>query len=304
MSIWAKLVLLLVAFLAGGATGIKWQLGVQARADLAAADTRMRDAQRQLKTIDQAATTQVATLANINNQLGYAREKIAALSGRQCLDADTVRMLNTIGGEPVPTSTGQSADSASAAATSAGLTGAFAMSITAKLIAALALLSALFFGEQYIEGLGYSRAVAECAVRIEAQKTAATQMLAEETAKTRAAEKTLQEKINQQEIKDEKNQKTVAALSGRLRVLAGPAGRLRDPNASSTGCGGGGGGTTGAIATADGGGAADPAETGGLLSADLSGLLQRLIREADDINAAYISCRVDTSSVRGILTTE
>lgn len=119
MSIWAKLVLLVVVFVAGIATGIKWQLGVQARADLAAADARMADAKLQFRVADKAAGQHAKTLDKINNQLGDAREKIALLSGRECLDADTVGMLNTIGSEPVPTAASEpsgEADSASSGA--------------------------------------------------------------------------------------------------------------------------------------------------------------------------------------------
>ncbi len=171
------------------------------------------------------------------------------------------------------------------------------MGIGAKLLMACVLLAALFGAEQYIEGLGYTRAVAECTARVEKQKTDAAQTLAAETAKTRAAEKAVQELINQQDLQDATHQKTVSDLSDRLRRAAGPAGRLRDPNATA-GCGGGGGSPQGAAASATGDRAADTPEASGLLSADLSGLLQRLTREADDINTAYISCRADSSAVR------
>lgn len=121
MSIWAKLVLLLVAFAAGGAVGIKWELGVQARADVAAADARMADAKVQFRTADKAAGKQANTLAKINNQLGDAREKIANLSGRECLSGDTVRVLNTIGSEPVPAAASDPASAAAAAAAGTGI---------------------------------------------------------------------------------------------------------------------------------------------------------------------------------------
>lgn len=94
MSLPAKLVaLLLVAlaiFAAGGATGIKWQLGVQARADMAATEVRAADARAQMRAIDKSSGQHAATLANVNNQLGAAREKIVTLSGRECLDAGIV----------------------------------------------------------------------------------------------------------------------------------------------------------------------------------------------------------------------
>ena len=108
-------------FGAGTATGIKWQLGVQARVDLAAADARSADAKRQIKTIDTASQTHVTALANLNNQLGVAREKIALLSGRQCLDAGTVRMLNAIGDQPVSAAAVESESAAAAAASGTGI---------------------------------------------------------------------------------------------------------------------------------------------------------------------------------------
>ena len=125
MSLPAKLVaLLLVAlaiFAAGGATGIKWQLGVQARADMAAADLRAADAKAQIRAMDKSSGQHAAALANINHQLGAAHEKIVSLSGRECLDAGTVGMLNAIGGEPVPAAAIQSAGEAPALATGGGI---------------------------------------------------------------------------------------------------------------------------------------------------------------------------------------
>lgn len=56
MSLLAQLVLALAIFAAGGATGIKWQIGVHAQAQLAADDARASDARRQIRTNDKAAT--------------------------------------------------------------------------------------------------------------------------------------------------------------------------------------------------------------------------------------------------------
>lgn len=108
-------------FAAGGATGIKWQLGVQARSDLAASDVRVADAKAQIRVLDKAASQHAADLANFNNQLGNAREKIAALSGRRCLDVGTVRVLNAIGHKPMPALAGEPAGEADAPATGGGL---------------------------------------------------------------------------------------------------------------------------------------------------------------------------------------
>ena len=119
---WAmQAVIAALIFAAGGAGGIKWQLGVQAREELAAADLRARDAAKQIKAIDKAATAHVTALANINNQLGNAREKIATLSGRECFGSGTTGVLNDIGGGGLPTPAGQPADQAPALASGGGL---------------------------------------------------------------------------------------------------------------------------------------------------------------------------------------
>jgi hypothetical protein len=169
--------------------------------------------------------------------------------------------------------------------------------ILIKIAVVVALLAALFFGEQYIEGRGYDRARAEDNAAIEKVKREAADTLASETNKTRTAEQALQDFKNTQELQDATHQKTVADLSSRLRNLAGAPGRLRDPHAA--GCGPSGGSTPSEAAPAPGGRPADPTEAGGLLSADLSGLLQRLQLEADTINVAYASCRADAYTVRG-----
>ena len=119
---WAvQAVIAAIIFATGAAGGVKWQLGVQARADLAAADLRALDAKRQIKIIDAAAVKHVKTLATLNNQLGDAREKIAALSGRECLDAGTVGLLNNIAADPVPATAGEPASAPGAAAAGVGL---------------------------------------------------------------------------------------------------------------------------------------------------------------------------------------
>lgn len=119
---WAiQAVIAALIFVSGAAGGVKWQLGVQARKDVAAAEARQSDAIQQRKFGDKAATTHAATLAAINNKLGNAREQIAKLSGRECLDAGTVGLLNTIGDQPVRAATGEPAGAPGAAASGAGL---------------------------------------------------------------------------------------------------------------------------------------------------------------------------------------
>ena len=160
----------------------------------------------------------------------------------------------------------------------------------------LALLLALLLALRQVDQRGYDRAMAEATAATNALKAQAAATLASETAKTRSAEQALQASKNTQELQDAAHQNTVADLSGRLRRLAGPAGRLRDPHA--VGCGGDSGGAPGAAATTPGDRADNNPEASGLLSAGLSGLLQRLQLEADTINIAYTSCRADAYAVR------
>ena len=171
------------------------------------------------------------------------------------------------------------------------------MSTFVKLATVLGLLLALLLGVRAIDQRGYQRATAEASTALEAQKRQAAAVLATETAKTQAAQQALRDFKTNQDIQDAKAQSTVADLSRRLRQLADQSGRLRDPHAP--GCGGSSGSAPSEAAPAASGGAADPAEAGGLLSEQLGGLLQRLAFEADTINVAYISCRADAYTVRG-----
>ncbi len=164
-------------------------------------------------------------------------------------------------------------------------------------LAAAALLAGAYALERHVEQRGYDRAAAEHTAAIQKLQAEAAATLATETAKTRSAEQALATAKNNQELKDAIHQKTISSLSDRLRAASGPAGRLRDP--SATQCGGGGGSTPGDPATATAAGATDRAEAGGLLSEPLTELLQQLVREADDINAAYASCRADAYTLRG-----
>lgn len=169
----------------------------------------------------------------------------------------------------------------------------------ALLFALAALLGLLAWTAKAIDQRGYDRARAEADAKIQKQKAEAAATLAAETEKVRERSRFMNAMLTNQNLKDSTHEKTVADLADRLRLAAGPAGRLRDPHA--TGCGGGGGGTpAGSVSSADGG-AADRTEAGGLLSAELTQLLQHLAREADAINVAYTSCRADAYTVRAAL---
>ena len=145
------------------------------------------------------------------------------------------------------------------------------------------------------QGNGEARANVRWQIATDDLKREAAAKLATETARVQATQQALQDFKNQQELKDANNQKTVADLAGRLRA-AGPTGRLRDPNAA--GCGRGSDSAPREATTAPGDRPDDRAETGGLLSVELSGLLRARIEEADTINNAYIACRADANAVR------
>jgi hypothetical protein len=121
MSALAKLAILLIIFAAGGAMGIKWQMGVQARADVATAEARASDAKQQRSFDDKAATTHAAALAAINKKLGDSRAYITKLSDRECLGARTVSLLNGTGDQPVPAAASEPESSTTTIAAGRGL---------------------------------------------------------------------------------------------------------------------------------------------------------------------------------------
>ncbi|MDO8251387.1 MAG: hypothetical protein Q7T78_16940 [Rhodoferax sp.] len=177
------------------------------------------------------------------------------------------------------------------------------MSWLYRVLAIGGLLAALWLGSgawaTHQQGIGEARATARYNAAIDQQKLDAGAALARETGRARQAEQALQAFKNQQEIRDAKNKLVVGALADQLRAAAGPAARLRDPNAP--GCGVGGGSATGADPANTGGGAADITQAGGLFSTGATELFQRLTREADDINVAYASCRLDAFNLRKVL---
>ena len=131
---------------------------------------------------------------------------------------------------------------------------------------------------------------------IGAQKLEASRLLTKMTERADAATLELATAKATQETKDAQAAQTVETLKSQLAAAAGPAGRLRDPNAP--GCGSSGGSPEGQTPGNPQGGPGDAPQAGGLLSAELTGLLSKLTFEADDINEAYISCRADSLQVR------
>jgi hypothetical protein len=119
MSLAAKLILALALFVGGFAGGIKWHVGIVAERELAEQRARESDARQQRQFNDRKAGQHAGAVARLADQLGDAREKIARLSGRACLDAGTVSVLNATGVVDGAAAAGEPASAASAAAASA-----------------------------------------------------------------------------------------------------------------------------------------------------------------------------------------
>lgn len=151
------------------------------------------------------------------------------------------------------------------------------------------------------QGIGEARATADYNTVIDKQKAKAVQLLQTETDRANAASAKLVKFRTEREKHDAENKSVIAGLASRLRAAAGAAGRLRDPNASHAGCGSGGGGASGADSTHSSGGAADEAEARGFLSKQLTEFLLRQAADADQVNLAYTSCRLDALSLREVL---
>lgn len=134
---------------------------------------------------------------------------------------------------------------------------------------------------------------------IKTQKSEAAAMLRTLNASVLAQQKTVDAAHAAQEQQDAKNVQVVAGLQQGLHdALATRGNRLCNP--APTGRGSGGGGAAGQVAANASTGAADPAQASGLLSTDAQGLLGRLMKEADDVNNAYASCKADGVTVRGL----
>jgi len=166
--------------------------------------------------------------------------------------------------------------------------------------AVLGIVTTLYFSWQsHQRGIGAQAQYLEDKAVMDGLKAAAAAKLAEVTAQRDATEQVLRKLKDEQEIKDAKNKTTTAALATKLAAMSAAAGgRLRDPNAE-TGCGGSGGSSSRPPTATASDSNDDGAKTGGLLSTQLSGLLQRLNAEADEINNAYASCRATLMQEEG-----
>lgn len=170
--------------------------------------------------------------------------------------------------------------------------------IIALVLSVLALIALLLAYGNWRESEGVRVTKMTYDAALAKQKKEAAALLANETAKTKISEEALSNLKNLRELQDVENQKTVAGLSARLRDLAGPTERLRDPHAAGCGCGGRG--ATGQAAGADVDRADNGADAGGLVSQPLTDLLFKITDNAEQINLAYISCRADSVSTRAI----
>lgn len=121
MSWGIKLAIALAVFLAGLASGIKIHAGLVAQRDLAAVNKQQSAGRLQRQGNDGDGLAHAMAIEKISTQLGAAREQIATLSSRQCLDAGTVSMLNNIGADPVRAAASEPADTSAAASSGGGL---------------------------------------------------------------------------------------------------------------------------------------------------------------------------------------
>lgn len=117
-AVWAWGAALAVALFLGGAKmGAAWQAGVYARAQAVAADALASDVRFLQRQGAKAAAGHAEAMVVINKTLGDQRAKIAKLSGRECLGAGTVSMLNgTATGQLLPTVAGEPDGAAAAVA--------------------------------------------------------------------------------------------------------------------------------------------------------------------------------------------
>lgn len=170
---------------------------------------------------------------------------------------------------------------------------------TTWVAAAAALGFAVIAGVQTVRLSSEKADHSQTKVTMAENKAKASKMLADETGLVLALERKLADKTTELEKAHAEKRAVTTDYERRLRSAAGPAGRLRDPNAK--GCGRGGESAASTPASGPVSGPTDPAQADGLLSAQLTGLLQRLTREADDINDAYATCRADALNLRALL---
>lgn len=115
--------LLGVLAVAAGAfwAGHQWHAGRTAQADLERANALAEQLRLVRQAADATAARHAVRVRAINQQLGAAHAQIATLAGRDCLDPDTVRVLNDLApGGDVRAPAGQPADPATTPAADRG----------------------------------------------------------------------------------------------------------------------------------------------------------------------------------------
>jgi hypothetical protein len=169
-----------------------------------------------------------------------------------------------------------------------------AMSVPGKVLAALALFAVLSMvyppWKAHQQAIGEKRATLRHNTAIEAQNAEADKLLKDATERADTASQALREFVNRQEKTDAIETTKIAELETRLRALAGPAGRLRDPYATAA-SGPGCAGPSGSSPSPAGAGAGNAGSSTGLLSPELSQFLIGKLADAERVSAAYASCR-------------
>ena len=156
----------------------------------------------------------------------------------------------------------------------------------------LAILALCFGAVKLYEGIEARGAAKQLLVdqkAMDKQKIEAAALLLAETQKADKATADFKAFVTTQEKKDVQAQIILSNQASTIRNLRNAAGQLFDPNGSRCGQSSGSPSTGDSQAPGDRG--QDGGQTGGLLSVPISDLLEKIMREADTINAAYASCR-------------
>ena len=166
------------------------------------------------------------------------------------------------------------------------------MSIFAKVIALLIALTGLVLGvNHWVSGerdVAFKAGAASIQKLWDKDREQANQALIAANNQVVQKEHELQIALSKQEVKDANAKKTITQLATQLASM-----QLRDPNAAHSVKPNNSSASTNDSRN-------DTSETNGLLSEELTGLLQSLTRDADEINAAYASCQQNAFEVRGL----
>lgn len=120
MTIWAKLAIVLVAFLFGMAAGVKVHAGLVAQAELQQQQQAARERIRQQEFAAPKALEHAQAVEDLSTQLIAANDEITRLAARPCLNPRTVGVLNATGVVPRRAPASQPATSPASAAPAGG----------------------------------------------------------------------------------------------------------------------------------------------------------------------------------------